>query len=199
MPAADRRAVVVAAAMSEFAGVGYHSATMASVARAAGVTAALLYRHFPSKPDLFAACVEHAWDLLRAEWEAVLENEPDPTLWLPTMAYAFLSQSQHTGVMGALWFQAIAESENDRMFQGLLSRQMREVHAFVSAVCSRSQREGGINRERLADAEAWSFIAVGLLAAASRRMGGVVDPYLPDMLAERRKWLYGEPATRHPS
>ncbi len=59
MSSADRRAVVLAAAAAEFAGVGYAGASMRSIAQLAGVTTPVLYDHFASKRALYAALVDH--------------------------------------------------------------------------------------------------------------------------------------------
>jgi AcrR family transcriptional regulator len=45
---------------------------MSAVADAAGVTRVTLYRHFPSKDDLFQACMTH--------WRS-LHSPPDPDRW----------------------------------------------------------------------------------------------------------------------
>ena len=54
LPAEERRASLLSAACGLFASRSYHGTTTADIARAAGVTEPVLYRHFPSKGDLFA-------------------------------------------------------------------------------------------------------------------------------------------------
>ena len=58
MPAAARRARIVAAALEVFAARGYRAAAMAEVAEQAGITRAVLYDHFQSKKALFLAVLE---------------------------------------------------------------------------------------------------------------------------------------------
>ena len=53
MKAPERRAQVLRVATRLFARFGYARTTTASLARAAGVTEPVLYRHFPSKRALF--------------------------------------------------------------------------------------------------------------------------------------------------
>jgi AcrR family transcriptional regulator len=64
-----RRAVIVSAARTVFAEAGYDRASMRAVAKAAGITTPVLYDHFASKADLFAALVEDEADALIATWE----------------------------------------------------------------------------------------------------------------------------------
>jgi AcrR family transcriptional regulator len=64
LPAAERRSLIVRAALDEFAEVGYEAASMGRIARAAGVTRSVLYDHFPSKHALFVE--------LLTEWHGAL-------------------------------------------------------------------------------------------------------------------------------
>ena len=58
--AAAARERIVAAAMEQLAEGGYASASMVAVARRAGVATGSVYRHFPSKGDLFAEAFRRA-------------------------------------------------------------------------------------------------------------------------------------------
>ncbi|OLF18915.1 TetR/AcrR family transcriptional regulator [Actinophytocola xanthii] len=71
LPPADRREVILAAAATVFAEVGYDRAAMRAVATAAGVTTPVLYDHFASKADLYAALVSAQADDLITRWEEV--------------------------------------------------------------------------------------------------------------------------------
>lgn len=53
LPAAERRAGLIEAALSVFAAEGFRVATMDTVAAEAGVTKPVLYQHFGSKRELF--------------------------------------------------------------------------------------------------------------------------------------------------
>src|SRR5215208_2766375 len=57
---AAARERIVAAALEQLADGGYASASMAAVARRAGVATGSVYRHFPSKGDLFAEAFRRA-------------------------------------------------------------------------------------------------------------------------------------------
>ncbi|MFB8026266.1 TetR/AcrR family transcriptional regulator [Streptomyces sp. NPDC056465] len=54
----NRRQLIVGAAGRVFSERGYHATSMEEVAARVGITAAALYRHFPNKYALFAACAD---------------------------------------------------------------------------------------------------------------------------------------------
>src|SRR3954447_11263065 len=58
--AAAARERIVAAALDQLAEGGYSSASMVAVARRAGMATGSVYRHFPSKADLFAEAFRRA-------------------------------------------------------------------------------------------------------------------------------------------
>lgn len=61
--------MILSAALAVFAEGGYDRASMRAVARAAGVTTPVLYDHFASKAELYAALVEAEADALISTWE----------------------------------------------------------------------------------------------------------------------------------
>ncbi|MFI1202026.1 TetR/AcrR family transcriptional regulator [Streptomyces sp. NPDC020883] len=61
---ADRRAQLLAVGAQLFAARPYEEVLMEDIAGRAGVSRALLYRHFPNKRDLFAAVYQQAADQL---------------------------------------------------------------------------------------------------------------------------------------
>jgi AcrR family transcriptional regulator len=74
-----RRAQVLLVARELFAGDGFHHVSMDDIADRARVSKPVLYRHFPSKLDLYLAVVEEQGvDLLRAVDQALVPIEQGP-------------------------------------------------------------------------------------------------------------------------
>ena len=69
LPAVERRAAIVAAALEVFGSGSYSGSTTAEIARAACVSEPIIYRHFPSKRELWFACLDEAWLQLRVAIE----------------------------------------------------------------------------------------------------------------------------------
>jgi AcrR family transcriptional regulator len=191
LTAEERRAAVLECACQIFAKVSYHGATTAEIARAAGVTEPILYRHFASKRDLYLACLAEAWAELRGMWEAAIEDEPDSGLWVGAMGRSYLAAKDKRGYIVNLWMQALTEASDDPEIRRFIRRHMREVHDFVAAVIRRAQKAGGVVPDRDPEAEAWIFISIGLLGTVSKRLGGLADDDLPKIFASRRQWMTG--------
>jgi TetR/AcrR family transcriptional regulator len=192
LAAAERRADLLSCACRVFADGSYRGTTTAEIAREAGVTEPILYRHFDSKRDLYLACLRDAWERLHALWERALAEEPDPARWLAALGLAF-HESADRVVIHSLWVQAVAEASEDPEIRAYMRGHMREVHAFVTGVIRRSQAEGGVSPSRDAAAEAWVFIAIGFLSAVGAWLGGLLEDDLPAIRASRRLWLTGRP------
>jgi TetR/AcrR family transcriptional regulator len=59
LPAADRRRQLIEAAMDLFSRKGFAGTTTKEIALAAGVSEAIIFRHFATKRDLYTAILEH--------------------------------------------------------------------------------------------------------------------------------------------
>lgn len=191
LPAEERRAAVLQAASVIFGRGTYRSTTTAEIAKHAGVTEPVLYRHFKSKRDLYLACLEEAWADTRALWERAVEEEPDPTLWLTAMGGAYLATKDRRGLLAQLWFQALTEASDDPEIRKFVRRQLQDVHRYVADVMGRSQEAGGILPDRDVEVEAWVFVSLGLLGTVGRRLGGVVGDDFPKIMDARREWMTG--------
>jgi len=175
-----------------FAGSSYSGSTTAEIAREADVSEPILYRHFESKRDLYLACLDEAWESLRAAFDAKLAELGDREA---VTALGQASREFHAsgGVKPVtLWIQALNEAGEDEQIQSALRRQLREVHDYVAAVVRRAQAAGGVPADRDPDAEAWVFVGAALLLSFADRLGGLIGP--DDLLAiatQRRRWLTG--------
>lgn len=189
--AEERREAVLDTACRVFGRCSYRNATTAEIAREAGVSEPILYRHFDSKRALYLACVDETWERVRAAWEEALAKEDDPREWLPEMGRAFAAFKENRAVLANLWAQALAEAGDEPELRRHLRLHVREVHEFVAGVIVRGQAAEAISADRDAHAEAWIFIAVGLLATIAGRLGCLTPVDLERIRATRRRWLAG--------
>ncbi|MFJ4820778.1 TetR/AcrR family transcriptional regulator [Streptomyces sp. NPDC088801] len=105
----DRTEHILDAALTAFCQYGYGKTTMQDIARAAGMSRAALYLHFPSKEDLFRAGSRRAHSRALGEVDTALAQQGDvlPRVDAAMTAYfggllAEISSSVHGGeVLGA--------------------------------------------------------------------------------------------------
>jgi AcrR family transcriptional regulator len=191
LPAKQRKAAVLDCACGIFSTGSYRGTTTAEIARRAGVTEPVLYRHFASKRDLYLAVLEESWSRLRALWEKAIADELDPRFRVAAMGRSYFAAEDPKVLCAELWIQALTEASDDAEIRKFLRRQMREVHDFVTDVIRQAQADGGIIRDRDASAEAWIFISIGLLGTVGRRVGSLLDEDFEAIIASRKRWMTG--------
>ena len=191
MPAADRRRHLVETALRLFTEGSYHGTTTSEIARAAGVSEPILYRHFASKRDLYLAALEHVWAKTRETWERALDEAPDACAAIEAIGKGHVSVRSPKLQLAELWVQALGEASEDPDLKRHLRRHMREVHDFVADLVRRGQEQGAIATERDPDAEAWIMLAGGILGMVGRRVGLLDDEELSAIRSARLAWLRG--------
>lgn len=67
LPAVERRAAIIVAAIDLFARKGFRGTTTREIAAAVGVSEPVIYQHFATKRDLYTAIVDHMIAELAAE------------------------------------------------------------------------------------------------------------------------------------
>jgi AcrR family transcriptional regulator len=174
LPAAERRAAIVDAALRVFGERSYGRSTTAEIARAAGVSEPILYRHFSSKRDLYIACLETMSAHLRERVEAIVAAEPDPREWPVAIPQAIDELRAREIYPSQMWIQALGEAGEDPVLADYLRQHVHELHGFVSELTRRAQEAGGVAADRDPDAEAWIGIGLGLLRSVQARLGGVL-------------------------
>jgi AcrR family transcriptional regulator len=92
----QRRELIVAAALPEFAERGYEAASVGRIARAAGVARTVLYDHFPSKHALFVEVLDAEEQALLSFLRAALGSEgTTEERWRATFDGFFSFVEQH--------------------------------------------------------------------------------------------------------
>ena len=186
LSAEARRQAVLDTACGVFFRKSYRGATTAEIAREAGITEPILYRHFGSKRDLYLACLDEAWRIFREFAEEAIEA--DPSGCLGAIADAYTAKRAKLRLVD-LWIQALTEASGDPVIAKALRQQIRAVHDFFADVIRRGQSDGVLNADRDPEAEAWIFVAGGLLATIDHRLGGLLGSDLDRVRASRREWM----------
>jgi TetR/AcrR family transcriptional regulator len=177
LPREARRQAVLDTACRVFSRSSYRGATTAEIAREAGISEPILYRHFGSKRDLYLACLAE-----------------DPGGCLGAVANAYLASRSRVRLVD-LWIQGLTEAAEDSVIAKALRRQIRDVHDYFVDLIRDGQSRGDVHAERDPVAEAWLFVASGLLATVDHRLGGLLGDDLERVRTERKRWMRGETAS----
>jgi AcrR family transcriptional regulator len=189
LPKEARRQEVLDTACRVFSRLSYRGATTAEIAREAGISEPILYRHFGSKRDLYLACLDEAWRSFREGAGRAIAEDPDRCLG--AIADAYMARDKRIRMVD-LWIQALTVAPEDEVIAAALRSQVREVQEFFAEVIRDGQARGIVVAERDAVAESWLFIAGGLLATMDSRLGGVLGDDLQRVRTERRRFMLGE-------
>ena len=176
-----------------FSSGSYRGTTTAEIAKRAGVTEPVLYRHFASKRDLYLAALDHVWRKARTAWEQALAEAPDVRAALEAMGRGHFAVRDCKHQLAELWVQALGEAAEDAELRRHLRRHIREVHRFLVDVIRRGQAEGVLHAGRDAEAEAWIFLAGGILGMVGRRIGLLDDEDAARIRAARLDWMSSGP------
>ena len=141
MPAARRREQLLDTAANLFAVHGYAGATTSQIARAAGVTEPIIYRHFPSKRDMFVALIERTGAETIRLWEHELRAAPDPAERLRRVLRANpMVTAKGRGAYRVI-IQAMTEVEDPKIQQAL-NEHIHRLHDFLAAEVAGRRKRG---------------------------------------------------------
>ncbi len=129
MSTEERRAAILAAIRSVFADRGFHGTTTRQLAEAAGVSEALLFKHFPSKDAMYAAMQEACWSEVAERELQRLSQLPPSTSSLVLLVYVLANKI----ISG----QAIAQQTYPHQFERLMLRSMLEDGSFARGMLKR--------------------------------------------------------------
>ena len=125
----ERRAALLEAIRSAFAEKGFHGTTTRELAEAAGVSEALLFKHFPSKDAMYAAMQEACWSEV-AEQELNRLSKLDPSTSSLVLLVYVLANKIISG-------QAVARQSSPNQFEKLMLRSMLEDGVFARGMLKR--------------------------------------------------------------
>jgi AcrR family transcriptional regulator len=139
-----RRMEIVRVAMRLFSRRGFRGTTTKEIAQAAGVSEAIIFRHFATKHELYAAILDH---------KACAEGFGDPR----EMVAEAIERKDDRAVFEGLAFAALQHHEKDTEFNRLLlyaaleghelaqmfwERTVMQLYQFLGSYISERQRDG---------------------------------------------------------
>jgi AcrR family transcriptional regulator len=161
LPAAERRAQLLDVASKLFAEKGYAGATTAELAKSAGVTEPIIYRHFTSKRDLFIALIDQTGSETIETWKQQLADAPNAAERLRRLISANPMVSNRGRGVYRVIVQAMTEIEDDQILAAL-QRHMINLHIIISHEVDLAQQSKYVSERFSPDITAWMLIHLGL-------------------------------------
>ncbi len=170
MPAAQRREQLLDVAADLFAQHGYARATTAELAKAAGVTEPIIYRHFKSKKNLFIALIERTGQRTLEQWEGEIEDAADPAERLRRLIGDNPMVSPKGRQAYRVFLQAITEADDEQIRHALVEH-IEQVRAFLQRELARAQGEHKVTNRFSAEILAKLLVHLGLGYGVESAMG----------------------------
>jgi len=131
MNAGDRRRQLLDAALDLFSRKGFGGTTTKEIAAAAGVTEAIIFRHFPSKQALYTAVLDSKVESCEhEEWLAKIQKHMD--------------RNDDAGVLRTFATAILDTYRTDARFERILLFAALEGHELFRGYIARRQREGAL-------------------------------------------------------
>jgi len=166
MKSEERRAQIAEVAVSLFARRGFDGVTTREIAKAAGVSEAILFRHFPTKKALYTEIIKRKMDILPEELDRDAMDRGDDAGVFRSAALAFLRQiKQDSTFLRLMLYSALGDHKLASVF--LNSRESAIFDALLGYVKQRIG-EGGF-RDLKASAVVNAFVGMYFHFAVSRQ------------------------------
>lgn len=170
LPASDRRRQLLEAALDLFAQKGFNGTTTKEIAAAAGVTEAIIFRHFPSKQALYSAVLDAKHEsgeiaAVVARWQSFMDANDDEGLFRALILKIIDDYRRDARINRVLLLAALEGHE-----AGLEQHRRRSFPLFeyLSQYVARRQSEGAL---RAGDPGAIVAAVVGTAAYYSQATG----------------------------
>jgi len=145
MTAEDRRLQIIRAAIGVFARHGFQGSTTRQIAEAAQVSEAIIFRHFTTKQDLYAAILdfkshENGIEQWKEEMRALAESNDDEKLFR-AIAARLLEAHRRDPLFHRLMVYAALEGGE---YSILHSRRWLPFHNFLCEYVAKRQKAGAL-------------------------------------------------------
>src|SRR4030042_6960031 len=154
----DRREQILRSAIAVFARANYGATRISDIAAEAGISEAMIYKHFPSKRSIFLEILEHKSARILEVWKREVQREPDALEALRRLVLVYYrTAKEHPDELKIHW-RAISEI-GDRTIRARLRKDYQGFIRFVTSVIEKGIRQGVIRKG--VDVEAMAFLYTG--------------------------------------
>jgi AcrR family transcriptional regulator len=149
---------IIEAAIKVFAEKNYDTGTMAMIAEEAGISEAMLYKHFESKKELFITCFQAIVNELMDRYRECYESNPDDPLgYLEDSAVAYVRYINES-VNGSRYFSHLLSSAYDPELKKPLKDYFMASIKTVKKALDQAKKAGDLGKGTDTELVAWDYV-----------------------------------------
>jgi AcrR family transcriptional regulator len=161
MRKAERKRQLLTHAKQLFVTLGYQNTTTEKIARAAGVSEPVLYRHFESKKALFLEVLQEIREATLDRWQAETAGVADPLAKLHAIMDRYLGSTREHALEFRIMHRTLMETE-DAEIVSLLRAFYLESEQLLAQIIIEGQQTGVFRRSLDPRVGAWELIRSAL-------------------------------------
>jgi AcrR family transcriptional regulator len=183
----ERKQQLLQIAKKLFLDLGYQHTTTEKIAREAGVTEPVLYRHFKSKKALFLEVLQEIRKATLQRWHRGIEELGSPLEKLRRVVDLYLLSTQEHAVEFRIMHRTLVETDDPQIAEFLRSFYL-DSQTFLERILEEGQRHNVVRKELVPAIVAWEFIRTALGYTLTRPLG--IPLYeQPDYVPRAIDWL----------
>ena len=145
----ERRKQILRVAIRLFSERGFSGTTTKEIAKAAGVSEAMVFRHYATKDELYHAILDHkaceGGELDPFEWsKEAMAKKDDAGLFYQLMLNALNHHDKDTDFMRLLFHSAL---EGHKLAEIFVRENIMPLYDFLGEYIARRQKEGAIRKD----------------------------------------------------
>ena len=153
--AADKRRVILDAAVRVFARQGFHACRVSDIADEAGVAYGLVYHYFSSKEEILDTLFLERWDVMLAAIAEADASERSPRDKLHAIAGFIVDSYRHDPDLMKVIIVEVTRAANT--FGRTHLAKIRDAYAQIAAIVARAQADGVFRPEITPEFAALAF------------------------------------------
>jgi AcrR family transcriptional regulator len=161
MRKADRKRQLLTQAKQLFVTLGYQNTTTEKIARAAGVSEPVLYRHFENKKALFLEVLQEIRAATLNRWHAETVHLNDPLAKLHRIADLYLGTTREHALEFRIMHRTLIDTDDEEIAAFLQSFYL-DSEKLLARVISEGQQTGVFRRSLDPRVGAWEIIRTAL-------------------------------------
>jgi len=154
-PPADKRRLILDAAIRVFARQGFHSTRVADIADEAGVAYGLVYHYFKSKDEVLNELFSERWSLLLTAIEEADRGEASPRAKLEAVAGFIFESYRHDPELMKVIIVEVTRAANS--FGRTHLAEIRRAYDSIARIVAEGQASGAFRGDIDADFASMSF------------------------------------------